>query len=270
VIGSAWLETLGRVLRPARPYLGRCLEAREAYSAERRGRARVQLRALATCEERIGDARARVFAAADGIVGRRMTELEREWLRLSSPDPEAGLMELWARLAPPSWLDRKRFRGGSEASMLDALVALASDPDGVEAAEHAAGALRAVLAPHGVTLGSKVGWRALGADEPCWSALLAAPLRAAGDACASKIRARVFERAADVAADVAARVVVRHAGRAQLAADVGATACLDVVWQAAALPEGENPAAPLRALLRTGYVLAAADAASVTLAFPAV
>lgn len=49
---------------------------------------------MASCERRIDDARARVFEADDGVVGRQMTDLERQWRKLSSPDPEAGLMDL--------------------------------------------------------------------------------------------------------------------------------------------------------------------------------
>jgi hypothetical protein len=270
VIGSAWLEVLDRVLRPARPCLARCLAARDAHAAESRGRAGVKLRAMAQCERSIDDARARVFAADDGIVGRRMTELEREWRRLSSPDPEAGLMDLWAELAPASWIDRKRFRGAEAGAMLDALVALAADPDGVEEAERAVSALRSALAPHGVALGPRVVWCPLAEDRECLASLLSARTRVARAACPSKIEARIMERAEAVAQDVEAALVVRHPARPRLAADLGAAARLDFVWHAASLAEADNPVVPLRALYRTGYVLAAVDASSVTLAFPPV
>ena len=40
--------------------------------------------ALADCERRINEARAAIFAADDGVVSKRMTELEREWRELSA------------------------------------------------------------------------------------------------------------------------------------------------------------------------------------------
>src|SRR5258708_7083616 len=98
-----WLEILDCVLRPARPHLARCLEERDRHVAVRRQLADERLHAIAKCEQRINDVRADIFAKSDGIVGRRMTDLEREWRLLSRPDPDAGLMDLWARSAPASW-----------------------------------------------------------------------------------------------------------------------------------------------------------------------
>jgi ribosomal protein L10 len=47
-------------------------------------------RALAEIERRINEARAIVFANADGIVPRLMTDLEREWRALSqTPEPRS-------------------------------------------------------------------------------------------------------------------------------------------------------------------------------------
>jgi hypothetical protein len=50
-------------------------------------------RAIADCERRINDARATVLAKNDGVVTAHMTDLEREWLTLSRPDPAAPLMD---------------------------------------------------------------------------------------------------------------------------------------------------------------------------------
>jgi hypothetical protein len=256
------------VLRPARPCLATCLGARAAQLGERRLRAGVTLRAMASCERRIDDARARVFAADDGIVTRTMTDLEREWRKLSSPDPEAGLMDLWALVAPPAWVDRKRYRDTSPDQMLDALVALASDPHGVEEAERAVLALVQALRSHGVEAPSKVVWSPLGDDTECLTSMLEAPLHVARAACPRKIETRIAERADSVGRELASEVLARHPTRPHLAADLAAAARLDFVWQAASLAPAENPAAPVRALYGTGYVLAAVNATSVSLAFP--
>ncbi len=40
--------------------------------------------ALADCERRINEARAAIFAKDDGVVTKAMTDLEREWLTLST------------------------------------------------------------------------------------------------------------------------------------------------------------------------------------------
>ncbi len=256
------------MLRPARPCLEACLRQRDKHLAERRARAGVQLRAMANCERRIDHARAEVFAADDGVVTRRMTDLEREWRKLSSPDPEAGLMDLWAQIAPSSWIDRKRFRDGDVGTMLDAVVALSSDPDGVEAAERAVTALGSTLAPYGVTLGTKLRWRALSADGECLEPLVSPALEAARARCPQKIEARVLARADAVAAKVEQALGGHFPERPGLAADLGRAARLDFVWRAASLPEPGNPASPLAMLYRTGYVLVAADADGVTLAFP--
>lgn len=225
---------------------------------------------MANCEQRIDDARARVFAADDGVVTRRMTDLEREWRKLSALDPESGLMDLWADVAPPWWIDRKRFRDSPPDAMLDALVALASDPEGVETAERSAVALAVALRPHGVSLGAKLVWRPLEDARPCVGRLLAASVEVARAACPQKIEGRIVARADALALELEGAALSRHPARPGLAQDLAAAARLDFLWSAASLPEEGNPAAPLRALYGTGYVLAAADAASVTLAFPPV
>src|SRR6187549_1515597 len=107
---DAWLHLLDSVLRPGRPRLERCLRERERHLEAQRAVAEDRARAIARCEARIETARARVFANNDGIVTSWMTELEREWRRLARRDPERGLMDLWARVAPPAWIDRKRWR----------------------------------------------------------------------------------------------------------------------------------------------------------------
>jgi hypothetical protein len=116
---DSWLRLIDGVLRPARPRLEGCLRERERHLETRRSFEEARARAIAQCEARIEAARAQVLAANDGVVTSRMTELEREWRRLSRPDPDAGLMDLWARVAPPAWIDRKRWRDAAAASRLE-------------------------------------------------------------------------------------------------------------------------------------------------------
>lgn len=258
------------MLLPARPRLTACLEARAGHLGRRGDRAGAKLRALSSCERRIDDARAEVLAADDGVVTGRMTALEREWRKLASPDPEAGLMDLWAELAPPGWIDRKRFRDAAAEGRLDAVVALASDPDGVDTAERAAVTLRRALAPHGVALGERVVWRPLGADRECLASVLSARVGFARAACPREIEARVVERAQQVRSEVERAVLRRYEDRPLLAAELAAAAELDFVWQASSLASTESPVEPLRVIYECGYALAAADAASVVLEFPAV
>jgi hypothetical protein len=120
---------------PKRPRLALCIEESDRQRALVVEKRNAELRA---CEARIEAARAEVFAAKDGVVGNRMTELEREWRRINRGDREGELMNLWAAIAPPTWIDRKRWRDAPIDQQRDVAIALASDVDGVEAAEAAA------------------------------------------------------------------------------------------------------------------------------------
>jgi len=157
---GTWLPVLDRVLRPARPDAERCVREGERHREARRIIEGARAASLAECAGRIERARAAVFAANDGTVPRLMTDLEREWLTLARTDPDGVLMDLWARIAPRSWHDHKRWRGSDAAAQLDAAIALASDVPGVEAAESAMGALRSSLGAWGTRIGARVRWRA--------------------------------------------------------------------------------------------------------------
>src|SRR4051794_15701491 len=103
---DSWIALISdSVLRPSRPEVERCLQAREAHVTARRVVAEARARALASCERRIESVRAEVFAAKDGVVTSLMTQLEREWRTLARRDPDDGLMDLWARIGRPSWID---------------------------------------------------------------------------------------------------------------------------------------------------------------------
>jgi hypothetical protein len=153
-VRDSWLKLVDSVLRPARPHLARCLLERERHLAARRLFAEERAGAITKCEARIESERAQVLAANDGVIRSRMTDLEREWRTLSRSDPEDGLMDLWARIAPVSWIDRKPWRDCAPAERLDVAIALAADVDGVEVAESAVGSLRVALAAWGTSMGS--------------------------------------------------------------------------------------------------------------------
>jgi hypothetical protein len=265
---DSWLELLDCVLRPARPHLERCWKERARHLALLERSNDERERAVADCEQRIRDARAAVFATDDGVVPGSMTDLEREWRRLSRIDPEAGLMELWTRVTPPSSRDRKRWRDSPPDAWLDAIVALAADAENVEVAEDAIDTLRAALAVRGTALGSRVRWRPLESDPECTVALLAGTVEAASGCCPAARRDAILGRAQQVAQNVTAAVLDRFPERPGLARSLAQAAFVDTLERLGGAPATASPVAALRALWKTGYVLSAFDASSVTLAFP--
>lgn len=222
---ASWQKVIDSVLRPPRPHLERCIAEREAYVEARR-------RAIRDCEIRIEQARSAVFAANDGVVTARMTELEREWRTLSRADQEGKLMDLWARIAPPSWIDRKRWRDSDPEHRLDALIALASDPQGVEAAEQAVLTLRPK---------ARIRWRLRAHD----AAHVRELVPAAGES---------FER------DVYDLALARHPDRPLLARDIAYAAFYETI--------APNHVRPFVDLWTNGYVIADVEAAFVTLEIP--
>lgn len=260
-----WFQLVDTVLRPARPHLARCLDAREAHVAARRDASERTGQAIKECERQIVALREVVFAANDGFVGARMTDLERTWRRLSRVDPDAGLMELWARIAPAPWLDQKRWRGSPPEAQLEAAVLLAADVDGVEAAEAAVRSLRA---------GSKIAWSlhpdGAAKDADYTDLLLAEP---EGAPVPPDLHPAIVERARRVEAEVREAVQRRFADRACLAHGIGRAAFADHVWHAVhasrnASERPANPAAALFALWKTGYVIASIEPSCITLEIP--
>jgi hypothetical protein len=256
---DSWLKLVDGVLRPARARRERCLVERERHLEARRVFAERRAQTIARCEARIEAARAEVFAANDGVVTARMTQLEREWRRLSRSDPDAGLMDLWASVAPRSWIDQKRWREFDRATQVDGAIALAADADGVDAAEAAARGLRSALAAWGTNVGARVRWRWLADDFEGTTDLLAAPLRAAGE-----VRRSVLDRARHLEREVHEAALARFPERVVLARALAHAAYVDGIYRAASA----NPVTPLRALWTTGYVLSAVDSSGVTLAMP--
>jgi hypothetical protein len=267
---DSWLDVVDFVLRPARPHLERCQQERESHVAAHRLFSEERSRAIANCQQRIEDARAVVFAANDGVISSLMTQLEREWRLLSRRDPEAGMMDLWARIAPHAWSDRKRWRctDADPAKQLDAAVALAADVDGVEAAESAIDSLRVALAPWGAAIGAPIRWRAFAHDSDPTTELLAGARRAAVLACSRSSESFDLHHAEHLEREVHDAVLARLPERPLLARAIGGAAFVDSVWRAASLGERPNPAAPLRALWRAGYALSSSDASGVTIELP--
>jgi len=254
-----WLDLLENVLRPARPLAGACRPALDRHLAERTRIAEGRAAALAGCEKRIHEARSVIFDAGDGVVGWHMTELEREWRRLARRDPDAGIMDLWAAIAPPAWIDRKLWRDSPEDSRLDAAVALASDAEGALEAE---GALASLLP------GRRVRWSLETRDAEAVVPLLERPLHRAAEACPADAREAIVERARRAEQTVHEAAIERFASRPNLARDLAFAAFVDFVWRASRLPTEGNPVDPLRRFWSTGYVLSEVDASSVTVEIP--
>ncbi len=270
---DAWLHLVDSVLRPARPRLARCNEAGERHVAERKLVVDGRLQALARCEARIESARAAVFAANDGVVPANMRALEREWTLLSRSDPDRGLMDLWARIAPASWVDRKRWRDSEPESKLAAAIALAADVAGVEEAESAIASLGAALAAWGNPIGPQIRWRAFEHDLEGMASLLAEPLRAAGEALSARgLEPAVRKHAQQLEQAVLEAALVRFPDRDLLARGLAQAAFVDCVLQAASdaasLAARPNPVTSLRRLWKTGYVLSAIGPSGVTVAIP--
>jgi hypothetical protein len=268
-VHDSWLELVDCVLRPARPQLMPCLRERDLHRAAGRRLVEEQARALLDCRNRIEAARAAVLAADDGVIPARMTDLEREWRGLSRFDAEGGLMELWARIAPSSWIDRKRWRDSDAGAMLDAATALAADVLGIEAAEAAVGSLRAALAEWGVRLGPRVRWRSFDSDADCVSELLTEPLRAAREAVAKRDAGPVMlTRNQQLECAVQEAAIARFPERPLLAQGLARAAFVDGLLRATAITDRPNPVISLRELWQAGYTLGAVSELSVTLELP--
>jgi hypothetical protein len=254
---DSWLRLVGSVLRPARPRLLPCLQERERHLDAQRLFAERRAREVAACEARIEAIRAEVFAANDGVVTSRMTDLEREWRRLTRVDLDAGLMDLWARIVPSAWIDRKPWRDADPAARLDLAIALAADVEGVEAVEAAIGALRA----SGTKVGARVRWRTFERDFEGTPELLATALHAARE----RVSASALDRARHLERDVHEAALVRFPERPTLARALSHAAFVECVCGLAGRP---NPVTSLRDLWRAGYALSALDASGVTVEVP--
>lgn len=251
---SSWLAIVDRVLRPKRPHLERCERERAPHLEARQRSADRRAHAMADCARRIDELRAVVFAANDGVVSARMTELEREWRLHARTEPDVGCMDLWARIAPHSWIDRKPWRDSPPASRVDAAIALAADIEAVELAEAAA---------RTSTGRTRVRFKYVDRDVDSAQAdeLLAAPLRAAWHTALGRDGGSfLVERARSVAAGVLAAANARLPSRPLLSGDLAYAAFADVL--------GVTEVTPLRALWSTGYVIHSIDATSVTLEIP--
>lgn len=282
MVDSHWLGLVDVVLRPQRRHLARCHRAREEHLERRRREAERRARAMADCEARIQMARAAVFAADDGVVSASMTTLEREWRNLARTDRDAGLMDLWASIAPAPWLDRKLWRDSPPAAQLDAAISLAADAEGVEAAEAAARDARAAFVAWGIPVGERIRWRLGGPDVDATSDLLSKVLRAAstepcGDAHGT-MPAREAARASALEQTVLAALTARMPERPLLARSIAHAAFVDRMihgrtrllasrlGRIRAHEERPSPARAMHGVWRTGHALASIDDAGIVLA----
>ena len=270
---EAWLELATRLLRPARADLAVCRREGERHREGRRLVASKRAAALADCVTRIEGARAAVFTADDGAVPRLMTDLEREWRTLARTDPDDGLMDLWARMTPVGWHDRKRWRDSSATATatarLDVAIALAADIGGVEAAEAATVALRAALAAWGVHFGERIRWTATPGDAREATALLREPLATAQAALAGRLEEPMILARAEETRSIALAAARAHLpARPELAEAIGGAAFLDSLARAGGLGDRPNPVTALRALFRSGYALATVDSSGANLEVP--
>lgn len=268
-VRDRWREIVDSLLRPSRPELTRCLEARAAHRAARAAQEEARARMLADCVARIESARAEVFASGNGVVSKRMTELEREWRVLSRVDADAGMMQLWARMAPPSWIDRKLWRGNATAAQLDVAVGLAADPAGVDAVSVCVLALQEWNKRWGVAIGPRVAFRPFEGDGSVATALLAPARQVAERALAAQDYAVVArERADRVEAEIRDAVLARFPSRPGLAADVAGAAFVEAVWRAASQGQSHDPTTPFAIIWRAGYSLACANESGVSIEVP--
>jgi hypothetical protein len=142
------------------------------------------------------------------------------------------------------------------------MITLASDADGVEAAESCAAALRAALAPCEVEVGAQVEWMvspdvvyAVRAEE------LFAPALASVDGAGHDVVQRAHRLRRDVRVGVGDRTIV--ARNSSPARELGWLAFAATLWSA---QRGDAPPfAPFVEIYRLGYVPTAIDASGVTL-----
>ena len=210
-----------------------------------------------------------MFAAMDGVVGESMTDLEREWRRLAAAAPDPRTMDLWARIAPPHWIDRKRWRDEPRDDAVDAATALASDIDGVEGAEAATDSLRRALSHWSLEIPARIRWRSRYEDFAHTSRLLE-PARRHAETKLSQTDygAIAHDRASEQRARVTDFAHRTIPDQPVLVEALGEAAMVDELYRAAELDAAENPTVPLQTLWRHGYVLSSLDDDFVTLGFP--
>ena len=254
-----WDSIVAGVSTPARPQLERCLSAYRRYQEALTEGFQQRTRTITDVEHRLNAARARVFAAGTGVVPAEVTALEREWLTAArAPGPTRELATLWQQVAPERWIEG----GRSVPPSAEAIVTLASDPDGVEEAERAASALREALLPSGITVGPKTDWMV--SREVMYIAradqLFSVPFASIGD-----VPHDALQRAHRLRNEVRARLGDRRieARNSSLGREVGWLAFASSVWRE--LRTEPAPFEPFLAIYRHGYVPTAVDATGVTL-----
>lgn len=240
--------------------------------------AEARVRRRRDCERRIEEARAEVFALGDGVVGARMTALEREWRAFAKSDraDEGPLRDLWAAIAPPAWVDEPRYRESAAEVRAAAAVVLASDPEGVARAESAARVIAAALRAEGMAVGPRVSWRVERMPRivtPNRALFAGARARVIATLRATDAWAVVSRRAIEQRRHVARRLrdVSRRTSGQPLATEVGYAAFVDALFAGAAalgLSAAASPVEPFRTIWRSGYLVAEIGRSGVVLAAP--
>jgi hypothetical protein len=171
-------------------------------------------------------------------------------------------MDLWERIAPKTWIDRKRWRGNGRSVQLDVAIVLASDVLGVEAAEKAIEALRQTAE---IPIGPRIRWRMFDAEPEALPELFEKRLqRAHSQKRKQKGRSPNLRRADAIEKDVHDAVLASFPHRPILARTLARAAHVDSVCRSLR----DDPVKPLRDLWWTGYSLAALDDKGVTLEVP--
>lgn len=271
-MGEAWSKLIERVLEPERRHLAHCDEARARWERMHRVDSEARSNALRACEARIEELRAEVFAASDGVVPARMTELEREWRWRARHDNEAELVALWAHVLPPlaspSWVDRKAWRDSERESWVEAAIALAADIDNVQAAEAAIERLRELVLPYGLALPRRTRWRLMAQEGPGAPQLFEGALEHARSACPPSEKDAIFVAADGESRRVYDSMVNHRPDLTNLASDFARATFLDFVWRASALRQGDNPVGALSDLWQKGYAIAEIEPHSIVLWLP--
>ena len=217
-----------------------------------------------------------MFAHGDGVVGARMTTLEREWRTLAKVNrhDEGPLRDLWAPIAPPAWTDHPRYRESAPEVRAAAAVLLASDPEGVERAERAARAIACYARTEGITVGARVTWRVepspriVTSNRVLFASARARVLAALRPTDAWPLVAR---RAIGLRREVSRklRTLSNRTTGHRLSREVGDAAFIDALHDGAAvlgISGLRSPVAPFFEVWRAGYLVAEVARAGITLA----
>jgi hypothetical protein len=254
-----WRSIVAAVSSPVRPHLERCLQEHRRYADALADGFRDRAAVLTDLQRRLNAARERVFSAGTGVVPVEVTTLERAWLAASrAPGPTRELETLWRKVAPERWIDS----GRRAPATAEAIVTLASDPDGVEEAERAASTLREALVPWGVTVGPHTEWIV---SPEIMFVVRAEQLFAIAVGSIADVPHETTQRAHRLRHEVRAQLGDRRieARNSSLGRELGWLAFASSVWRDTRAEAA--PFEPFLTIYRRGYIPTAVDAIGITL-----